>query len=436
MRVTSPTLMAITLLLTAETASANGRFPQAQHLVAGPGVRDDLILVRATFGLLLSDDGGQRFRFLCEDAWEFLDGFDPTVLVGGQGSMLVGLTNGLTRSRDGCAPTRDPDLDGYYVADLAANPAGSVVIAAAMPPGPRRARVARAINGGERFEVLPFVFDDATLNTVEVGDAAGTTLYASGAVGDARAPALWRSDDGGQHWSRSAAHFAAGDELYIAGVHPTRPRVIWVRAAREGDAGLGGTALLRSDDGGETFREVGQTRGPMRGFALRGDGEAVWIGGPSDGLLRSDGGGAFRVVSEERVECLRWHANTLWACGTFAPGAVMLWRAHGDGALAPALRWSDVEPPPVSRCAPGTPLREICPQRWQSVRGVIGAGRPDAGLDAGAVDAGVSPPPPSGCRCHVGAKGGAGRWGLAALALWVTARARGSRAGTRGPRRR
>jgi hypothetical protein len=436
MRVTSPTLTTISLFFAAMTASANGRFPQAQHLVAGPGVRDDLVLVRATFGLLLSDDGGQRFRFLCEDAWEFLDGFDPAVIVGSRGSMLVGLQNGLTRSRDGCAPSRDVDLDGHYVSDLAANPAGTVVIAAAIPPGARRSRVARSVNGGERFEVLPFVFDDAELTTVEVGDPEGATLYASGAVGDGRAPALWRSDDGGLHWTRSAARFTAGEELFIAGVHPTRPRVLWVRASREGDAGLGGTTLLRSDDGGESFSEVGQTRGPMRGFAMRGDGEALWIGGPSDGLLRSDRGGPFRAISDERVECLRWHANTLWACGTFAPGAVMLWRARGDEALAPALRWAEVEPPPVQRCAPGTVLREVCPQRWQVVRAVIAPTRPDAGMDAGAVDAGVMPPPPAGCRCHVGARPTReGGW-LLALALWITARARGNRAGTRAPRAR
>lgn len=406
--------LVLAALLSASAGRANGRFPQAQHLVAGPGARDDLVLVRATFGLMLSDDGGQRFRFLCEDPWGFLDGFDPAVILGSRASMLVGIHNGLTRSRDGCAPARDPDLDGLRVVDLAADVTGRVVVAAAVAPGPPSSRVARSDDGGERFEVLPARFDGVTLSTLEVGSADGMTLYASGVEGESRAPGVWRSDDGGARWSRTLATFDAGSEVFISAVHPTLPRVLYARVNRDGDGGLGGTSLLRSDDGGDRFVVVGQTRGPMQGFAMRGDGRALWIGGPVDGLLRSDDGGPFRAISSERVECLRWHAGTLWACGSFAPGAVMLWRARGDEPLSPALRWNELEAPP-SRCAPGTPLREICPARWQVLRGVIAPDARDAGLDGGA-DAGAAPPPTGGCGCHAsGGRGGAAWW---LLALW------------------
>jgi hypothetical protein len=381
----------------------------------GPGVRDDLMILQATFGLLVSDDGGGRFQFFCEDTWQFLDNFDPPVAVGAQSSLLVGIHNGLTRSRDGCAPTRDTDLDGLRVADLAYDATGRVVIAGVVSPGRPVSRLARSEDGGERFEVLPETFDNVAFSTVEVGSADATRIYASGLLGESRVAALWRSDDGGRTWTRSPATFD-GDELFIAGVDRARPDVVWARLTTRDDAGLGATALLRSDDGAMTFREVARTRGPMRGFALRDDGRAVWIGGPSDGLLRSDDGGPFRAVSDTRVECLRWHAGSLWACGTYAPGAVLLWRARGDGALTPALRWDEVQGPPA-RCATGTPTRDVCPLRWSIVRSTIAPTARDAGLDAGTRPPVVTAPPSTGCGCRAGGHGGGGVGWARALAM-------------------
>lgn len=424
MRATTWAARILTAALALVTASArgNGRFPQAQHLVAGPGSRDDLVFVRTTFGLLLSDDGGQRFRFFCEDAWGFLDGVDPPITIGSRGNLLVGIQNGLTRSRDGCAPSRASELDGQRVVDVANDPSGRVVLAALVAPGRPVSRVARSDDGGDRFEVPRDGFDDVTLSTVEVGSVDATRLYASGLIGEVRVPAVWRSDDGGATWERSAARFEPGVEVFISGVDRTNPDVVYLRATG-GDAGLGGSVLLRSDDGARDFREVARTRGPMRGFAMRDDGRAVWIGGPVDGLLRSDDGGAFRAVADTSVECLRWHAGVLWACGTFAPGAVLLWRASGDGALAPALRWDQLEGPPT-RCAPGSPVREVCPLRWQMVRGVISPTVRDAGMDAGAA---VTEPPAEGCGCRAGA-GRGGMRGLWALGLaWAIARRRQTR---------
>lgn len=380
--------------------------------MVGPGSRDDLVLVRATFGLMLSDDGGSRFSFLCEDPWQFLDGFDPAVLLGAQGAMLVGLQNGLTRSRDGCAPSRDPDLDGMHVVDLAANPTARFVVAAAVLADRSGSRVARSRDGGERFEVLPGALSGVRLSTIEVASRDGATLYASGTSGDGGTGAFFRSDDAGSHWTRTGAPFSG--EPFISGVDPTDPQVVYVRVPEGGDAGLGGTELLRSGDGGEHFTRITVTRGAMLGFAIRGDGRSVWIGGPADGLLRSDDGGAFRPVSDERVECLRWHADSLWMCGSFAPGAVMLWRARGDSALAPALRWSELGAPPA-RCAPGTPSRELCPARWQSVGSVIAPPTTDVGRDA-SLDAGGSSPPRGDCGCSTAPSARFSAWWLLALA--------------------
>jgi hypothetical protein len=388
-------------------ARANGRFPQAQHLVAGPGRTAEIVVVRATFGLVASDDGGRRFRLLCEDFFEFLDGYDPAVELGGDGSLLVGLPDGLISTRDWCTTTRRDELRGQSVVDLARDPSGRVVLAAlvsrdAVPV----ARVARSTDGGQRFDVPRDGLVGVRLDTVEIAPSQGLRVYATGRAGEAATPVVYRSDDGGARWRETALTVPGAAGLYVSAVHPSRPEVLWIRVARDAvDGGLsgGGDVLLRSDDGGETAREVGRTAGPMRGFALRDDGEAVWMGGPDarDGVLRSVAGGAFVRVSDRPAECLRYHAGTLWACQRFVPGGVMLARSDDGGdRFEDALTFAGIEAPPA-RCPAGSIMRAVCPSRYTQVRALV-APATDAGVrDAGALDAGpLQPPPPGSCRCH------------------------------------
>ncbi|HEV3194140.1 MAG TPA: hypothetical protein VGY54_26730, partial [Polyangiaceae bacterium] len=55
------------VLIVAPSASANGRFPAANRIVLSP-TNPDLIVVRATYGILPSSDHGKSWAFLCEDA--------------------------------------------------------------------------------------------------------------------------------------------------------------------------------------------------------------------------------------------------------------------------------------------------------------------------------------------------------------------------------
>ncbi len=412
-------------------AWGNGRFPQAQHLVAGPGQTAEIVLVRATFGLVASDDGGGRFRFLCEDFFEFLDGYDPAVAIGRDGTLLVGLPDGLIATRDWCTTTRRDELRGQSVVDLTTDTTGSVVLAALVSRDVVPiARVARSVDGGQRFEVPREGLENVRLDTVELAGSAPTRVYATGRVGEAGIAAVYRSDDGGVSWRRTALDLGDAAGAYVSGVHPGRPDTLWLRVVRDlSDGGLsgGGSALLRSDDGGETATEVGRTRGPMRGFALSDDGETVWMGGPDprDGVLRSVGGAAFVQVGQRAVECMRQHAGTLWVCQTFVPGGVMLARSDDGGdRFVDALTFAALQGPPA-RCAAGSTMREVCPSRYAQVRAVI-APRADAGpaLDAGP-DAGTGPPPPADCLCMAapGSRGVRFPWGLG-LALVALGRRR------------
>jgi len=431
---------ALALGAAGSAAVANGRFPQAQHLVAGPGRASEIVMVRATFGIVASDDGGGRFRFLCEDFFEFLDGYDPAVAVARDGTLLVGLPDGLIATRDWCTTTRRDELRGQSVTDLTTDPTGGIVLAALVSRDVVPvSRVARSTDGGQRFEVPREGLEGVRLDTVEIAGSAPLRVYATGRIGEAVVPAVYRSDDGGRSWRRTALRLDDAAGAYVSGVHPGRPDTLWIRVVRDRDDGglaEGGSVLLRSDDGGETATEVGRTQGPMRGFALSDDGETVWMGGPDarDGLLRSVGGSAFVPIAARSVECLRQHAGSLWVCQSFVPGGVMLARSdNGGDRFVDALTFAALQGPPAS-CGAGSTMREVCPSRYVQVRSVI-APRPDAGttLDAGLPDSGVATPPGSSCVCR-GAPGSAstrGTGGLWALALgWAF---RGRRRRDRGP---
>lgn len=420
------------LILQSAPAEANGRFPRAQFLAVGPGRSDELFALRTTFGLVLSDDGGQRFRFFCEEAYQVPDGYDAAVAWTGDGALLVGTPTGLATTRDLCDPTRGTGLDGHDVVDLAGDATGRSVLAAlqsrdAVPV----LRVALTEDAGGAWEVPREGLEGEVPLTVEVAPSEPRRAYLTSAAWSGEALTFRRSDDGGRTWRASAFRFPG--RPFVAGVDPARPDVVYVRAelplSLDGGALDGGTALLRSDDGGDTFREAGRTRGAMLGFALSGDGRHVWIGSPGDddGLLRSDDGGPFTRVNPAGVDCLRWQAGALYACEPLGgrAGTALLSRSADLGATRQViLRMEDVLPPP-QRCPQGSIVRGFCSERWPAVRSfVLGQARGDAGAPDASPPMDASADAGSGrgggdCGCRAGARGEGGGvwWALAVVAL-------------------
>jgi len=410
-------------------ARANGRFPNAQAFHQGPGDNRDLMVVRVTFGLVVSVDRGQHWEYWCEDALQYGDGYDPPLSYAADGTLLIALQDGLVSTRNGCTFRRQPDLESLAVLDLAASPDGRVTWAVTLTPSTTpESRVARSSDNGLTFEFVGDRFPNTVLETIEVAPSDPRRLYASGTIGGD--PALLRSDDGGVRWVRTAARFGGATGVYVSGVDPRDPDVLYLRATGasagpDASAVDGSGVLFRSDDRGESLRVLLRTNGPMRGFALSHDGRRVWAGGPRDGAWRMADGAAPTLLSAEPVECLRWSAGTLWACRTFEPDGPLLLRGDGDGPFAPALTASGISGPPP-RCPAGTLNRDICPGRWSVVRTtLLPPAVMDASSDRGAVGDVLRP---SDCGCHAGAARGGAGW-VAALAAWWTASRRRRRRG-------
>lgn len=67
LRVTLVAALAASFLRLSPDARANGRFPEANHVFVS-ATDPQRVLLRVTFGLLVSIDGGKRWGWVCEQA--------------------------------------------------------------------------------------------------------------------------------------------------------------------------------------------------------------------------------------------------------------------------------------------------------------------------------------------------------------------------------
>ncbi len=428
--------------LAATPAEANGRFPAAQFVTLSPDARGERIALRTTFGIVVSLDAGASWRWLCEELFDYGAAgppWDPRI-TWARGprdtALLVGLSDGLVRSSDLCASARVAAAARDFTGDVTVAPDGVALWVSSNGAGPNRVLASR--DGGATFEPRGTLPEGFLPETLEATGPAGERVYVAGVTVEPRRPAVFRSDDGGRSFRAVAFDAHGGRDAFVSGTVADRPDVVFVRSSlpEDADGGAGGTLLLRSLDGGGTWREVARTAGPMYGFALSADGARVWVGSadPRDGILRSDDGGErFRRVSELPTLCLRWHPSGLYACAPHSTSPFALGRSTDDGAtFRPLVRFESLGGPPS--CPAGTVGAALCGPRWPAVRAMfqpLDAAAPprDAGLDGAAGDVSPPPAPPPSCGCRADPADPARGWLALLLALSWRRRAsgRGSR---------
>lgn len=437
-------LVAVALGSAPFSTEANGRFPAASYVVVGPGPESSRIVLRTTFGLLMSSDAGRSWGWVCEEALDAVGTFDPSVSLGASGNVVLALQRGLAVSRDGCAWSSPPNTPVRPIVDVTHDATGRVVIAAVGPSGIHDALL-RSDDGGSTWREAR-ALQGYFLETVEVAPGDPRRVYLTAFVPGPE-PALLRSDDGGDHVRELTRSFPGALSAYVAGVDPRDPDVVYVRSTAASGVG---SILFRSGDGGMTFLEIVRTVGTMKGFALSDDGRTVWVGSsdPNEGLLRSVEGGAFERVRERvAVQCLRHHAGLLYVCADEAiDGYALGCSSDGGDHILPILSLRQI-PGPLA-CPRMTATGDRCPAAWPALRDrlrAIDASVPrtpvlhdasddvtndandanDAAITTDAEsppDATTAPPPAGRCDCDVpgGAQGFSGVW----VVVWALARRR------------
>jgi hypothetical protein len=460
-----------TALAAPSAALANGRFPAANRIVLSP-TDPNLVVVRTTYGILVSSDHGGSWAFICEDVLGLPQTApeDPALALTANGSLVAGVVKpaGLDVSADrGCNwSCIGGALANQGIADLAVRPEDAHTVVALTSTffsgeggSGTMSQVFRTSDDGANWSPLGIPLDTAAVvTTIEVAPSDPHRLYVSATrgYGPSRTASLFVSYDDGATWVERAAPLDTSVEtaVFIAGVDPIDADRVYLRTN-------GVSRLLITTDAGQSFQVGLKLISQMLGFALSPDGSQIYLGGVEDGLFVGDratstfvqrssavpgrDGGPVNV----HVQCLAAHGSELWACADDPSGFIAAVSMDQGATFTPKLQLGGVGAPIACGVAPeslacgadagggacsGMPFTQLCAN--------LGCA-PDAGADASATtvgdarpdsvsenDAGPAPARGSSCGCIVGALGRNPVPGVvfAALALGAgAARRRGRR---------
>jgi hypothetical protein len=430
MKATAAVIAAVAAL-GAGTARANGRIPAANRIVLSP-TNPNLVITRATYGILPSDDQGRTWTFLCEDALGLpqMATEDPALGLTAQNALLAGLQMpaGLEVSRDnGCNwSCAAGSLANESIVDIAVRPdAPHTVVALTNTPLPADAgggtysQVFRSTDDGASWAPIGAPLDPGVIaTTLDVAPSDPHRLYVSATrgFGPARTASLFASIDDGATWTEWPAPLDPATEtsIYIGAVDPSDADRVYLRTN-----GASRLFVTVPSDAGLSFQTVLTLTGDMLGFALSPDGSKIYAGSEIDGLFVGDRSsmtflhqssvvlGTEGGARDIHVQCLAARAGELWACSD-EPSGFIVGVSTDDGAtFSPKLHLDGVVAPIA--CTSGTPISLACSA---SANGSQCNGAPFANLCAAV---GCSPPAPSrsaACGCNLVGERDTGRaWG-------------------------
>jgi hypothetical protein len=456
------------------TAWANGRFPRAERLSEDPSSSSRLVL-SATYGLLLTNDRGQNWSYLCEKAFSLQDSYlgDPLFAWSGDGTQLVGVQSSLNLSHDE-ACTWTSSLGGglgQLVIDFALAGGGSTVVALvdAYQDGGVVHQLQESTDNGSTWRPIGIPLPVLTAYTVDVDASDGAHIFVTAASPDGQGSFLVSTTHGASWQSYPIPGTSADEPPYIALIHPGDANKIYVRTdswlLTDGNE-VGNDALFYSSDGGLTWSEEFRASAKLLGVALSPGGDTLLLGygdpktepfvvdetamgiyaSPSDAFQ-------FARIYDGAITCLTWTPSGIYACTSqvdvgyalgFVPNLDAL-ATTGDG-FSPLLRLSEIKGP-LACCGGAATL--VCGAVWPTACGVFGAcadggvslpvctvddggtDRADAAAPLGdgasdtrssvGSDGGLAPKSGSACSCHLsdGRPNGKGPFYSALLALLV-----------------
>ncbi len=341
--------------LTTTGANANGRFPRGEHLIEFPSDPNHLLLA-ATYGLVSTHDGGNNWFYVCETAFSHfpaVPGFagDPLLALTADESILAGVTDRVTRSSDAaCGWTKVLEETGKAVDDIAVAPSNRNVAVALVrtPSNPIVSQVYETTDGGLTWAPVGTPITNIVVGyTIDVDPKDPAHFMITGVTSynqPGSAGVFLSSTNRGMTWTTTTIPKTSIDAPpYIAAVHPTDPKIVFVRTDEWPDNDIGGynanDALMYTKDGGQTWAELLRPIGDEGGaklfaFALSPDGAMALagFGDPVDsggrrvdravmGIYRSSGpdyafGPTPKPTMVESITCLTWTAKGVYACGS------------------------------------------------------------------------------------------------------------------------
>lgn len=376
--------LACALALSAAPAWGNGRLPMAGQVALSP--RDpDLLLLRTTFGIVLSRDHGASFGYVCERAMHYGGAQDPPYALTPSGGILLVSSLGFVRGAS-FGSHFDATVAMRGGRDLTVDyPSNRSWVLASMfqrqDPGGAYAFRSRLYRGDAEGEGIArdegqWLAEDALYETLEVVPGDASRLLMSGATHGSGQPDrafLALSEDAGEHFHRVAVPLIGRESsVYIAGIDRAGDAArVFLRTAggslTPGRLLIGDISALmeharKGEQAGATLREVLRFGVPMLGFALDGAG-AVYAGG-DEGVFRADASALeFEKVASIRARCLAARPGELWACADEASGFLLGLSRDRGASFQPMLRLAQVE-----TLVPGEEVQAACAEELATMR--------------------------------------------------------------------
>ena len=390
----------------ARPARADGAFPDSLQILL-PADRPNVIGLATNFGVILSEDAGRTWQWVCELEelqYATLYQVGPPPL----NRFFAASIHGVVSSDDlACSWEVAGGLFAGSVArDVFPDPSDpDHVLAIALPIEGQA--VFESTNGGLTFDrVVHQAGPQETVVGVEVAASDPRTIYVVGYLGPGVRPQLMRTYDGEATWETVDLQPVLGSTFVrIIAVDQNNPRRIYLR-----NQAASYEELAISDDGGTKLVMPIRIVGQLGGFAVLPSGTIVVGGVANVGTMKTgaafrsrDGGLTFELwPTQPRVRALAHRDGTLFVAGdNYNDGFALAVSTDEGTTLTPILRYEDVSAvKPCVHAACGTACAyEASITLWPPSVCDAAAPAGDAGFpDAGAKDAGPTEagPPDAG----------------------------------------
>lgn len=363
------------LVALATTAHANGRPPGISTLHFQRGMETH-IAAGTTFGLLLSDDNGDTWRWLCEDAIGYSGTYDPDYVYAASGTLFATTFAGLQVRRDTCDFALPPDPPLNFFSAITDGPDGTLHFAGAQSPGagvPADSHIYRSTDDALTF--LPPANEGQPLDwwsSIEVAPSNATRVYATGyrfvEMNDemVKVVFVYRSDDtGATYTQRPVTDFMtmSNSRIEIVGIDSMNEDIVYAKVVQENN--LSAEGLYKSIDGAATWTRIYGERDPLA-FVARQNGDLL-VSHEDLGSFRSTNGGDTwtPLTNPPHINCLVENAaGEVWACtrGKSVPGVpndgFAMMKSTDLATWTGVMRFEDVVAPVT--CLPGSVQYDRC----------------------------------------------------------------------------
>lgn len=374
------------LVTCAVRAWAHDGYPDTTSVALRPGHPEQLF-VGASFGAVITHDGGANWHWVCPQALGYGSWNPEHYLWQPDGTLLAATGSALIRSRDGgCTwaphafftPPDNPRIALWpkSLASLPAQPSRLWVTTGR--PGLENG-LFRSDDGGETFRITPLRSGTDVYPSVKVAPSNPSRLYVSAST--PQGPRLLRSDDEGLSWRLFSAPFpdalssAKPYDLTVLRVSAQDPDRLWTRinaASR--------TYVLESRDGGQSFRSVVRASQDAEdgldedliGAEVSEDGDTLWVATPTRFFRVRTGEETATLLSLPTGNaCVEREDSVLFVCGASRLHDWALATTSDEGATyTPLLDLKRLQP---SACPAGTPARDVCLAHWPQFAVTVGA---------------------------------------------------------------